>query len=155
MDERWALLVGGARTMMDERQQATYEQFGLDDSMQYEWSLDCAEFVFSSRGTPIVRADLQYVGTIDSNGRWLWGWADKTIPAIATKRLAEIRTYGEEQRFPKLTDAEWQTDGDDGHNVMIVSACILGAPAVFHYDYENAALFFALDGFESISSARG
>lgn len=156
MDDRWASLVAGARTMMGERQPATYAQFGLDFSMQYEWDLDRAELVFSSEGTPIVRADLQFLGSITGRGgTWLWGWANESVPTAATERLAEIRRYGEAQGFPKLTDTEWTPEGNDGHDVMLVSACILGAPAFFHDHYQNLALFFLLDGFERIPVGRG
>lgn len=156
MDDRWASLVAGARGMMSERQPATYAQFGLDFSMQYEWNLDRAEIVFKSKGRPIVRAALQFLGSITGRGgTWLWGWANDSIPAAATKRLAEIRRYGEDQGFPKLTEAEWTPEGVEGHDVMFVSACILGAPAFFHDHYQNLALFFVLEGFERIPSRRG
>jgi hypothetical protein len=156
MDERWISLVEGARAMMGECQPATYAQFGLDFSMQYEWNLDRAELVFISKGSPIVRADLQFLGSVTGRaGTWLWGWANESIPQAATNRLDEIRRYGEEQGFPKLTEAEWVPEGDDGHDVMLVSACIIGAPAFFHDHYQNLALFFVLDGFERIPGGTG
>lgn len=118
--------------------------------MQFEWNLDRAEVVFSSKGQAIVRANLQFLGsiTIRPGGTWLWGWANESVPAAATHRLADIRHYGEEQGFAKLTEAEWVPEGEDGHDVMIVSACILDAPAFFHDHHQNLALFFVLDGFE-------
>jgi hypothetical protein len=53
MDERWASLVAGTRAVMAERQPATYAHFGVDYSMQYEWSIDRVEVVFSSRASPL------------------------------------------------------------------------------------------------------
>src|SRR4051794_12356012 len=117
MDERWAFLVAGARAMMAERQPATFAQFGVDYSTQFEWNTERAEMVFSSKGVPIVRADLQFVGSIAGRERtWLWGWANASIPTAATRRLAEVRRYGQEQGFPKLTEPEWVPEGDDGHD---------------------------------------
>ena len=66
-----------------------------------------------------------------------------------------VRRYGEEQGFRKLTEAEWAPEGDDGHDVMLVSACIIGAPAFFHDHYQNLAMFFVLDGLERIPGGRG
>jgi hypothetical protein len=156
MDERWTLLVAGARTMMAKRQPATYAQFGLDYSMQYNWDTERAEIVFSSKGIPVVRAALQFVGSISGHeGTWLWGWANESIPPVATSRLAAVRAYGREQGFPKLTEPEWVPEGNDGHDVMMVSACILGAPAFFHDHMWELAMFFVLDGFERIGAASG
>src|SRR5580704_10368022 len=135
--------------MMAERQSATYAAFGLDYSMQYHWDIERAEMVFSSTGVPVARADLQFVGGIAGRPRtWLCGWANNSIPAAATARLVEVRRYGEEQRFDLLTRPEWEPQGDDGHDMMIGSACILGAPAFFHDHVGDAALYFVLYEFE-------
>jgi hypothetical protein len=156
MDERWVSLVAVARAMMAQRQPATYAQFGLDYSMQFKWDTERAEIMFSSKGRPVVRADLQFIGSIAGQERtWLWGWANDSIPRAATFRLAAIRDYGREQGFPKLTEPEWTPEGDDGHDVMIVSACILGSPAFFHDHVGGAALFFVLDGFQHLERAVG
>jgi hypothetical protein len=66
VDERWASLVAAARAMMAERQPATYAEFGLDYTMQFQWDTEQAEVVFSSRGVSVARADLQFVGSIAS-----------------------------------------------------------------------------------------
>jgi hypothetical protein len=136
---------------MVERQPATYAEFGLDHTMQYHWDTERAEMVFSSKGVPVARAALQFVGSLAGRPpTWLWGWANDSIPAAATVRLAEVRRYGEEQGFDKLTRPEWVPEDDDGHDVMIVSACILGAPAFFHDHAGGAALYFVLDGFKRL-----
>lgn len=142
--------------MMAERQPATYAAFGLDFSGQYRWDTARAEIVFSTNGVATVRARLHFVGSIAGRERtWLWGWANETIPPEATARLAEVRQYGEEQAFAKLTKPEWVPEGNDGHDVMLVTACILGAPAFFHDHTQGAALFFVLDGFERIAPVSG
>jgi hypothetical protein len=138
---------------MADRQPATYAEFGVDYSMQFEWNTEKAEIVFSSEGVSIVRADLQFVGSIAGGKRtWLWGWANESIPPAATSRLAQIRQYGEEQGFSKLTEPKWVPEDSDGHDIMIVSAWILGAPAFFHDHAGNAALFFVLDRFQRITN---
>jgi Family of unknown function (DUF6882) len=151
VDERWASLVAAARAMMAERQPATYAEFGLDYTMQFQWDTEQAEVVFSSRGVSVARADLQFVGSIAGREpTWLWGWANDSIPGAATARLAEVRRYGEEQGFDKLTRPAWAPEGDDGHDLMIVSACILGAPAFFHDHAGGAVLYFVLDRFKRL-----
>ena len=141
---------------MAERQPATFARFGLDYSMQFGWNLERAEMVFSNGGLPIVRANLQAVGSIAGRERsWRWGWANQSIPTVATRRLAEVRRYGQEQGFSKLTEPEWVPEGDDGHDLMIVSASILGAPAFFHDHTGGVALYFVLDGFQRLSDGAG
>jgi hypothetical protein len=98
---------------------------------------------------------MQFLGSITGpGGTWLWGWANESVPAVATKRLNEVRRYGEAHGFPKLTEAEWKPEGNDGHDVMVVSASILDAPACFHDHHQNLALFFALFGLKRIGNAR-
>jgi hypothetical protein len=151
MEERWSSLVANARAMMAERQPATFAEFGIDYSMQYHWDTERAEIVFKSKGTVLVRARLQFLGSIAGRPpTWLWGWANDSIPAAATARLVEVRRYGEEHGFDKLTRPEWVPEGEDGHNVMIVSACILGARAFFHDHSSGAALYLVLDQFEKV-----
>ena len=138
---------------MAKRQPATYAQFGLDYSMQYHWDTERAEMQFSNKGVPVASAALQFVGSIAGRPpTWLWGWANDSIPSAATARLAEVRQYGAEQGFDKLTQPEWVPEGDDGHDVMIVSACILGAPAFFHDHAGGASLYFVLDRFQPLGS---
>lgn len=152
MDERWESLVAGARAMMAQRQPATFQRFGLNYGIRYEWNLDRGEMVFSRKGMPVVTAKLHYLGTFSpSEGTWLWGWANETIPPAATTRLGEIRRYGEEQGFSKLTTPEWVPEGNDCHDVMIASAGILGAEAFFHDHYADLGLFFVLDGFRFVA----
>jgi hypothetical protein len=151
MDERWSSLVEGARAMMAERQESTFTKFGLDYSMQYKWDTARAEMVFSSRGVPIVLAEFQFVGSISGvEPNWLWGWANGSLSKVATNRLAEVRRFGEEQGFWKLTEPTWSPEEDDGDALMMVSAAILDSPAFFHCHLPNQALFFVLYGFRHI-----
>jgi len=148
MDNRWELLVIGARAQMAVRQPETYSKFKIDFSMQYEWNLDRAEIVFKSNGQTVVSARLQMLGSIcNPNGNWLWSWANESIPEGSKHRLVEVRKYGETNGFTKLTLGEWRANGDDGHDVMMVAAGILDAQAYFHDHYHNMALFFVLDSF--------
>jgi hypothetical protein len=142
--------------MMTERQAATYAQFGLDYSMQYHWDADRAAMIFSTKGVPIVGAGLQLVGSISGReGTCLWGWANESVPTAATCRLSTIRDYGREHGFAKLTEPEWVPEGDDGHEVTMVSACILDAPAIFHDHIGEIAHFFVLDNLERIGGCSG
>src|SRR4051812_34308617 len=97
-DEKWASLVSLAYTMMQDVQERTLAELGIDYSGKYEWDIDRAGIVFYRKNKPIVRADLQFVGSISrKGGGWLWGWANKNVPSQATDRMWEVRQYGEEQ----------------------------------------------------------
>lgn len=148
--DRWASVVAGAHAMMAQLQKETYAKWDLDFGIQYEWNIDNAEMIFSRNGKAFVRADLIYVGSISrQTNTFLWGWANESIPAKATARLRDVRSYGEEQGFAKLTMPEWQPAGNDGHDVMLVSASILGTPAFFHGHTGGLSLFFLLENFET------
>jgi len=151
MKEKWNSFVSTARSMMAQRQVEIFAKFGVDFSTQYHWDLDRANIVFKRNGISIVRADLQYLGSIvRPQGSWLWGWANETIPSQATNRLDALRRYGADNGFEKLTVPEWMPEGDDGHDVIAVSASVLGSDAFFHDHFNNLALFFVLDHFHRV-----
>jgi hypothetical protein len=152
-DEKWASLVSMAYTMMQDIQGQTWEQFGIDYECQFEWNIERAEIVFSRNKRPIARADLQVVGSISrSSGTWLWGWANESIPSNAKDMMSAVREYGEEQRFPMLTQPEWYPENEhDSHDVMYVVASVLGASATFHDHAGDLALYFTLHNFRSAS----
>jgi hypothetical protein len=151
MDDAWYELVAAARTEMVERQMVTFAEFGLNFSMQYEWNLERADIVFSRGGVPTVRANLLFLASaVNPDGTWLWGWANDTIPAVATTRPVEIRRYGEAEGFAKLTESEWQPRLADCSDVMAIAAYLLDAPAFFLDRTQNLAMYFVLDGFERV-----
>ena len=155
MDARWEILVSGARAMMADRQSATLAKFGVNFSMQFEWNTERAEMVFSSMEIPIVRANLQFVGSIAGKERtWLWGWANKSVPTAATHRLSEVHKYGQDQGFQKLTQTEYVSEGDEGYDLMFVSASVLESQAVFCDSVGNMELFFVLDGFQYLGDSK-
>ena len=173
MEKTWSSLVDSSNTMMFERQRSTLAQFGVNNSMQYNWNFDRAEMIFSSQGEPIVRTDLQVVGSISALTRkglwnwadksiskfagrrrgWLWGWANKSVPIVATWRLAEVRRYGEEQGFSELTEPEWPADKVNGQDLMIVSGAILGTSSFFYAHTGGLDLFLLLDNFRIIKQS--
>jgi hypothetical protein len=151
LSDKWELLAPYARAMMADLQAATFQRFGIDHTGQYEWDLDRAEITFSRKKVPFVRAHLQLVGSINRRkNTWLWGWANEGVPSQATERMSEVRRYGEEQGFEKLTMPEWSPEGNDGHDVMYVAASITGACATFHDHHGDLALYFTLDDFRLV-----
>jgi hypothetical protein len=66
--------------------------------------------------------------------------------------MSEVRRYGEEQGFEKLTMPEWSPERDDGYDVMYIAASIIGDCATFHdHDHDgDLALYFTLDDFRIV-----
>jgi hypothetical protein len=152
-DEKWASLVPMAYAMMEDIQERTLKEFRVDNDCQYKWDIDRAEIMFFRKKRPIAQADLQVIGSISrKGGTWLWSWANGNIPSKAKDKMSEVRRYGDEQGFQKLTLAEWiPDDASDGHDMMYVAASILGASAIFHDHVGDLALYLTLHNFRALT----
>jgi hypothetical protein len=71
---------------------------------------------------------VQVVGTTSAktNSR-LWAWANESVPASQTTRLAEVRAYGEAEALPILTEDYWPDDEYHGWEMTAVTAKITRA----------------------------
>ncbi len=138
---------------MEDIQGRMFRILSVDYNCRYPWDLDRAEIVFYRKNRPVAQADLQVIGSISgSSGTWLWGWANEDIPPKAKVHLSEVKRYGEEQGFQKLSLPEWiPDDASDGHDMMYVAASVLGASAVFHDHVGDLALFCTLHNFRAPS----
>jgi hypothetical protein len=148
MDNDFAQLVEAAHAMMADRGLHTFSKHGIDFTTQYVWDLDRAEMTFIDRDRPVATAKLQLVGSIAGNvPTWLWGWANENVASVSTHRLAEVRRYGQEQRFERLTEPSWPYPDNDGHDMMVLSAAILSADSCFYYNKNNPEIYFILYNF--------
>jgi hypothetical protein len=79
-----------------------------------------------------VIADMAIVGTLSSSsGTWLWSWDDDSIEPQARQRIDEIRTFGEQHGFSKLTSAKWPGDGHDAWEMTAIASYLLKSEGAY------------------------
>jgi hypothetical protein len=63
-------------------------------------------FTFADK---IVTCEAQIIGSFDkSKGTWLWAWDNPSVLSNLTTASRELREYGRQHGYAKLTQAEWK-----------------------------------------------
>ena len=128
---------------MQERNRVWVERLGLA-GVPYQWDLDSGTVRFT-RADGVIVADLCLVGTVsESEGTYLWGWANETLPTHARHRLDEVREFGHRHGLGLLTDPEWPGGRAEGLEMLSVAGRILDADGALVDTAGDVTLFFAL-----------
>jgi hypothetical protein len=106
--------------------------FRLAEWPRYAYDLETASLVFSRDGVPHVIAKVQLVGTIDGEEKtWRWGWADLSVPDVSTRRMEELRAFGEREGIAELTAEALLNEKYLGWEMTAVAAKVLGAKGAY------------------------
>src|SRR5262245_48409186 len=116
-----AELVERAVEYLQDRQDDLAREYRLNDHERYDWNQDSGQLVFSSRGTPALVADFQFVGSVSTRtNTWLWSWANTSDLESVRSKMRQVRSYGEEHRLMKLACAYWTAEEVDGWEMTAV-----------------------------------
>ena len=97
-----------------------------------------------------VIADICVIGSLSqSEGTFLWAWANEAIPPQARRGLEGVREFGERNALGLLTRPEWPSDAAGGLEAAAVSGRILDARGVWVAPTGDVTLYFALSNFRS------
>jgi hypothetical protein len=131
---------------MQERNDAWLRDYGLR-GCKYDWTLDDAQLVFMS-GSDEVIADICVLGSVsESEGTFLWAWANEAIPSHARRGLERVREFGERNALELLTKPKWPGGRPDGLEIAAVAARVLDASGVWAETAGDVTLLFALSCF--------
>ena len=144
----WGAWSKEAVRLMQERNHAWMRDYSLQ-GCQYEWNLAEAQMVFRSASAEVV-ADICVLGSVSqSEGTFLWAWANKAIPLQARRGLEAVRAFGESNALELLTRPEWPGARSEGLEMAAVAGRVLDAAGVWTETAEDITLFFALSRFRS------
>src|SRR5271165_13970 len=114
------------------------EQFHLSSWPRWDYELEHGTLTFSENGVPKVLALIQVIGTTSvSDGTWMWGWANESLPSNVTKSVANVREFGHAGNISELTKAELPDDEYLGWGMTAVAARLLGAKGAYRCPGEN------------------
>ena len=134
---------------MQERNRAWMEDYGLQ-GCQYVWTFDDAQLVFRP-GSDEVVADICVLGSVsETEGTFLWAWANETIPEHARRGLERVREFGDRNELESLTKPVWPGGRSDGLEMAAVAGRVLDAAGVWVAPTGDATLFFALSNLRRV-----
>jgi hypothetical protein len=98
------------------------------------WSLDLSQgdLLFTFANGIVATCPAQIVGTLDStDGSWLWGWANPSVPESLQLDSLLVRDYGEQRQITRLTSAEWPCTEDEAWRMAALACNLCEAQGVY------------------------
>jgi hypothetical protein len=126
-------LLTAAHAYTTQRQDVLRSEFGLASMPHAHLNEDTGQLVFSDASvTPRVIADVQVVGSVDSENRsWLWSWANPDVAPALCKDILDVHTLGKSRQIEQLTTPVWEGDAVDGWEMTSISAYVLQAAGAY------------------------
>lgn len=73
---------------------------------------------------------------------WNWSWDNLTTPALVSKRLTKVKTFGTENNFEQLTTGLFEGDEYTGWALTAISAKLLSAIGMYRVPSEHLFIYF-------------
>lgn len=74
----------------------------------------------------------QIIGSFNqSDGSWLWGWANPSIRESMKHDAEKVREYGQAHQMPALTMPEWKGDKEQAWNMAAIATKLCDAQGAF------------------------
>jgi hypothetical protein len=104
---------------------AWLKKFRISDWPRWDYSLEQCTLTFSQAGNPKVVCDIRAVGSVQGNS-WEWSWGNKNLPDSCKEHIEEVRSFGQEKQWNKLTSLFLESDVYLGWELTAVTAHLLG-----------------------------
>jgi hypothetical protein len=118
------------------------EQFRISALPRWDYELGRGTLTFSENGVPKVSAMIQVVGTTSvSDGTWMWGWANKSLPQRVKTAVGKVREFGRAESISELTKSVLPDDEHLGWEMTAIAAKVLGAKGAYRCPGENGFVY--------------
>jgi hypothetical protein len=86
-------------------------------------------FTFSDK---TVTCEAQIIGSFDkTKGTWLWAWDNPGVATNRTRASQQLRDYGFQHKYEKLTRAEWKATEEDAWQMVALATLICDAQGAY------------------------
>lgn len=120
-DPEFRALVQKAMKDLMTKNESHHSDWGLSRAENWNLNLDDGRLVFTFPDK-VVTCDAQVVGSFDtSTETWLWSWEDPTVRSNLTVVSRQLREYGKEHDYKKLTEATWKATEEDAWDMTAVA----------------------------------
>jgi hypothetical protein len=128
-------------------------EFRISSWPRWDYELHRGTLTFSQDGVPKVQASIQVIGTTSiSEGTWMWGWANDSLPANVTKEVATVREFGTTENITELTKEELPDDEHLGWGLTAVAAKVLGAKGAYRCPGSNGFIYVVYSSIDFVES---
>jgi hypothetical protein len=118
------------------------QEFKLGTWQHWAYELEAGTLTFSNDDVPRVIATIQAIGsTSNKSGTWMWGWANRSLPAKVTDQLYRLKQFGEREKLSQLTEEIFPGDEEFGWEMAAVATRILKGKGVYRCPSKNGFLF--------------
>jgi len=140
----WAAWSREAVETMIERNAQWPRQFGLQDAPAYHWDLDRATLTLQAPLHQVV-ATVCLIGTSsDSEGSFVWSWANDAIPPQHGQALEVVHDFGRQHQLGLLTTPRIQGGRPEATECLCIAARLQRAVGTFIDQQGDVALYFTL-----------
>jgi len=132
-----------SKSMEELRAKTMGHQVGWGLGKSIRWSLDMSQgdliFTFDKF---VAKCPAQIVGSLDStDGSWLWGWANPSIPESLQVDSWRVREYGQQHQIARLTSAEWLCTEEEAWQMAALACKLCEAQGVYRGPAGTAFVF--------------
>lgn len=140
----WAAWSRESVEMMVAKNAEWPRQFGLQGTPAYRWDLDSATLVLNGPLHEVV-ATVCLVGTTsDSEGSFLWSWANEAIPRQHGEALEVVHDFGRESHLSLLTTPRIQGGRPEATECLCIAARLQRAMGTFIDQQGDVTLYFTI-----------
>lgn len=130
--------------MMVARNAQWPKQFGLQATPSFRWDLDSATLVLQGPLHEVV-ATVCLVGTTsDSEGGFVWSWANEAIPRQHGEALEVVHDFGREHHLALLTTARIPGGRPEATECLCIAARLQRAVGTFIDRQGDVTLYFTI-----------
>ncbi len=140
----WAAWSREAVETMMARNTEWPRQFGLQSAPHYHWALQTASLVLQA---PLheVQGTVCLVGTSsESEGSFVWSWANANIPAQHGQALEVVHDFGREHQLALLTTASIPGGRPEATECLCIAARLQRAIGTFIDQQGDITLYFSI-----------
>jgi hypothetical protein len=120
------------------------EKYKIKDWPRWDYSLEECTLTFSEAGKAKVICEIRAVGSVQGNS-WEWSWGNVNLPDSCKNRIDEVRAFGEEKQWSKLTSLFLDNDDYLGWELASVTVHLLDGIAAYRCpDSETPGYFMYL-----------
>jgi hypothetical protein len=118
-------------------------RFNIKTWPSWVYSLDDATLTFSQNGSLRVLCNIQVVGTIQDD-TWQWSWSNHSLPAKCCHRLAEVKAFGRQKGWMKLSAPFLNADEYFGWDCASIASHLLQAESVYRCPTDTGFVYLAI-----------
>lgn len=133
------------------KQKQLTETYRLDAWDRYDYDANAGLLTFSDERGPRVVAEMQVLGSTESE--WLWGWANTDWPAKSVEALKAVQEFGAANGIEELTTEVLRSDDLVGMGWMLaaIAVRILDAEGAYRVPTAEGGLYLILRSIKSVS----